>query len=164
MIVLPSRQTMPNTRERADRPRARASAIVVAALSEKKPFSVLGQIPEIQVVGIAENQREGIALLTAGVVPWDVVFIDIALKAGNGLQVLGALWSRDNTQKAVMLGQQVRPQTRRRCEELGADAVFDLTHEQDALVTFCLHHARSQDPRFSSTPTVSDAYRMRPSN
>ena len=45
---------------------------------------------------------------------------------------------RESGQRVVVLSNYATPDMRTRCEQLGADAVFDKSNEIDALVEYCI--------------------------
>jgi DNA-binding NarL/FixJ family response regulator len=57
---------------------------------------------------------------------------------------------RRTGQKVVVLSNYATPDIRKRCAQLGADAVFDKSNEIDALVDFC--SVLSSRPGASATP------------
>jgi two-component system, OmpR family, response regulator len=52
--------------------------------------------------------------------------------------VLEACQDRSRDQRVVVLSNYATPDMRKRCADLGADAVFDKSNEIDALVDYCL--------------------------
>ena len=51
--------------------------------------------------------------------------------------MLSALSEREPHQKMVVFSNHATKEVRRRCEQLGADAVFDKSTEIDALLEYC---------------------------
>jgi DNA-binding NarL/FixJ family response regulator len=72
--------------------------------------------------------------------------VDLFLKQGSGLGVLEACRGRDCGQRVVVLSNYATPDMRRRCEQLGADAVFDKSNEIDALVEYCIALSDAPQP------------------
>ena len=68
----------------------------------------------------------------------DLAIVDLFLKQGSGLGVLEAVQARASGQRVVVLSNYATPDMRKRCEQLGADAVFDKSNEIDALVDYCI--------------------------
>ncbi len=62
---------------------------------------------------------------------------------GSGFGVLQAVRARSATQKVVVLSGTANPQVRLRCEELGADGVFDKAMETEAMLDYCVALARA---------------------
>ena len=79
---------------------------------------------------------------------WDLAIVDLFLKQGSGLGVLEACRDRSTAQRVVVLSNYATPDMRKRCTQLGADAVFDKSNEIDALVEYCIMH--SEAPRSSA--------------
>ena len=69
---------------------------------------------------------------------WDLAIVDLFLKQGSGLGVLEACQVRSREQRVVVLSNYATSDMRKRCTQLGADAVFDKSNEIDALVDYCL--------------------------
>ena len=69
---------------------------------------------------------------------WDLVIVDLFLKQGSGLGVLEACQDRGRGQRVVVLSNYATADMRKRCAQLGADAVFDKSNEIDALVDYRL--------------------------
>jgi two-component system OmpR family response regulator len=70
-----------------------------------------------------------------------MAIIDLFLKQGSGLGILHACKDRTALQKVVVLSNYATPDIRKRCAQLGVDAVFDKSNEIDALIDFCVDHA-----------------------
>ena len=64
--------------------------------------------------------------------------MDLFLKQGSGLGVLEACRNRQPGQKVLVLSNYATADMRKRCAQLGADAVFDKSNEIDALVDYCI--------------------------
>lgn len=101
-------------------------------------IETLQELAEVEAVGIAETEREGKRWLAANDGYWDLAIIDLFLKEGNGLNIVEACRARKPAQKLVVLSNHATNDIRRRCAQLGADAVFDKSTEIDQLVDFCV--------------------------
>ena len=100
-------------------------------------IAALEELVDIDIVGTADS--ESVATYWLGHQPtgWDLVVIDIFLKSGSGLGVLNSCRERRPGQRLVVLSNYATADMRRKCVELGADAVFDKSNEIDALVAYC---------------------------
>ena len=65
------------------------------------------------------------------------MIIDIFLKSGSGLGVLRAASALPPSVKRVVLSNYATVDMRRKCLALGADRVFDKSHDIDALIDYC---------------------------
>lgn len=104
-------------------------------------IATLQELGGIAPIGYAETEQQGSAWLQQSGQQWDLAIVDLFLKQGSGLGVLQALQQRQPGQKVVVLTNYATPDIRRRCEQLGVDAVFDKSHDIDALIDFCLELA-----------------------
>lgn len=104
-------------------------------------IATLEELARIQAVGSAETENEGKVWLTSNVQHWDLAIVDLFLKQGSGLGILHACKDRSPSQKVVVLSNYATPDIRKRCAQLGVDAVFDKSNEIDALIDFCVEHA-----------------------
>jgi len=105
----------------------------------------LEELACVKAMGWAEAENEARAWLSNNDDRWDLVVIDLFLKQGSGLGVLEACSGRRSGQRVVVLSNYATTDMRRRCMQLGADAVFDKSNEIDALVEYCIE--RWQAPR-----------------
>jgi two-component system, OmpR family, response regulator len=102
-------------------------------------IETLQELALVEPVGAAETEYEGKKWLAQNDAHWDLAIIDLFLKEGSGLNILEACRSRRPTQKIVVVSNHATKDVRWRCEQLGADAVFDKSTEIDDLVDFCLN-------------------------
>lgn len=106
-------------------------------------MATLEELAGIDAVGTAETENEGKAWLLQSAHPWDLAIVDLFLKQGSGLGVLEACRNRGVHQKVIVLSNYATADIRKRCAQLGADAVFDKSNEIDALVDYCITQSRS---------------------
>ena len=99
--------------------------------------STLTEMVGAAFVGWAEGEREAIGWLGDNTNDWDLAIVDLFLKQGNGLGVVGACRTRATGKKLVVLTNYATPAVRERCMALGADAVFDKSNDIEKLVEFC---------------------------
>ena len=101
-------------------------------------ISTLEEIAPVKVVGFAETEYEASAWLSAHNGAWKLAIVDLFLKEGSGLGVLKGCQHRNADQKVVVLTNYATTDIRRRCADLGSDAVFDKSNELDALLDYCV--------------------------
>ena len=100
-------------------------------------ISTLEEIAPVKVVGFAETEQEASLWLSINNGNWQLAIVDLFLKEGSGLGVLKGCQSRNAYQKVVVLTNYATDDIRRRCSELGSDAVFDKSNELDQLLEYC---------------------------
>lgn len=100
-------------------------------------ISTLEEIAPVKVVGFAETEQEASLWLSMNNGNWQLAIVDLFLKEGSGLGVLKGCQSRNPYQKVVVLTNYATDDIRRRCSELGSDAVFDKSNELDQLLEYC---------------------------
>ena len=101
-------------------------------------IETLQELAEVRPVGLADTEAEGKRWLTQNPDGWDVAVVDLFLRQGNGLRIVEALRQRRHGQKVIVLSNHATADMRRRCAQLGADAVFDKSTEIDALLDYCV--------------------------
>jgi DNA-binding NarL/FixJ family response regulator len=106
-------------------------------------MATLEELAGIDAVGTAETENEGKAWLLANGQQWDLAIVDLFLKQGSGLGVLEACRNRQGHQKVIVLSNYATADIRKRCAQLGVDAVFDKSNEIDALIDYCIEQCRS---------------------
>ena len=100
-------------------------------------ISTLEEISPVKVVGFAESENEASAWLSNHNGEWQLAIVDLFLKEGSGLGVLKRCQNRGVNQKVIVLTNYATSDIRRRCAELGSDAVFDKSNELDELLDYC---------------------------
>ena len=103
-------------------------------------MDTLQELAAVQAVGTAPTEAEGVQWLSQNGAAWDIAIVDLFLREGSGMGLLRSCRARDHGQKMVVLSNYATPDIRRRCAQLGADAVFDKSTEIDALLDFCHKH------------------------
>ena len=101
-------------------------------------IGTLEELASIQALGWAETETEAKAWLARNERQWDLAIVDLFLKQGSGLGVLEACRGRAAGQRVIVLSNYATADMRKRCLQLGADAVFDKSNEIDALVEYCV--------------------------
>jgi two-component system, OmpR family, response regulator len=102
---------------------------LVEALEELTCVKVLGG------TATEEGALEWIAAHTE----WDMLIIDLFLKGGSGMRLVQRVQRARAEQKIIVFSNYVNASVRKRCAQLGVDAVFDKSTEIDALVDYCSH-------------------------
>ena len=100
-------------------------------------ISTLEEIAPVKVVGFAETEHEASVWLSVHNGDWQLAIVDLFLKEGSGLGVLKGCRHRHAYQKVVVLTNYATQDIRRRCAELGSDAVFDKSNELEQLLDYC---------------------------
>ena len=103
--------------------------------------STLTELAGAAFVGWAEGETDAVVWLGNAANDWDLAIVDLFLKQGNGLGVVGACRTRHSGKKLVVLSNYTTPAVRERCIALGADAVFDKSNDIEKLVEFCVEHS-----------------------
>ncbi|HYF18754.1 MAG TPA: response regulator [Ramlibacter sp.] len=106
-------------------------------------IGTLEELAGIQAVGWAETENDAKGWLQQSSSSWDLAIVDLFLKQGSGLGVLEACRRRSPGQRVVVLSNYATTDMRKRCSQLGADAVFDKSNEIDALIDYCMHQSDS---------------------
>ncbi|MBX3588498.1 MAG: response regulator [Ramlibacter sp.] len=126
-------------------PQLRTYIVEDNATIRENLIGTLEELTCIKAVGFSETEDEGREWLTRSGQPWELAIVDLFLKQGSGLGVLEACRSRQPGQKLVVLSNYATADMRKRCAQLGADAVFDKSNEIDALVDYCIDQCRVAD-------------------
>ncbi|HVE52263.1 MAG TPA: response regulator [Ramlibacter sp.] len=101
-------------------------------------IETLQELASVRSLGWADNETDARRWLDAHRGEWHLVIVDLFLKQGSGIGVLESCRQRGRGQRVVVLSNYATADMRRRCSDLGADAVFDKSNEIDALVDYCL--------------------------
>jgi two-component system OmpR family response regulator len=102
-------------------------------------IGTLEELTCVKVTGTSSTEDEALAWLETHHEAWDIVIVDLFLKQGSGMHLAQHVKRRRPTQKIVVFSNYINPSIRKRCAQLGVDAVFDKSTEIDALVDYCAH-------------------------
>jgi two-component system, OmpR family, response regulator len=100
-------------------------------------IATLEELTDVNTVGTAETEREGVDWLTNSNNAWDLAIVDLFLKQGTGLGVVSACKNRLTHQKVIVLSNYATQDVRKQAALLGADAVFDKSTEIEQLLAYC---------------------------
>ena len=109
-------------------------------------IGTLEELAAVQALGWSETEADAKAWLQGHKGQWDLAIIDLFLRQGSGLGVIEACQQRERGQRVVVLSNYATTDMRKRCAQLGADAVFDKSNEIDALVDYCLALGSERSP------------------
>lgn len=98
----------------------------------------LEELTCVKVVGGTATEEGALEWITAHD-EWDLMIVDLFLKGGSGLRLVQHVQRARPEQKIVVFSNYVNASVRKRCAQLGVDAVFDKSTEIDALVDYCSH-------------------------
>ena len=109
-------------------------------------IGTLEELACVKALGWAESENEARGWFAAHPGDWDLAIVDLFLKQGSGLGVLEACQARHSSQRVVVLSNYATEDMRRRCAQLGADAIFDKSNEIDALLEYCIEQCSPGAP------------------
>ena len=108
--------------------------------------ATLEELSSVKALGWAETENEAKSWLDRHGDEWDLAIVDLFLKQGSGLGVLEACQGRLGAKRVVVLSNYATADMRKRCAQLGADAVFDKSNEIDALIEYCIELCEAPQP------------------
>lgn len=118
--------------------------------------ATLEEMALVRVVGSAAAEKEAVAWLAANENPCDLIVVDLFLQQGSGFQVLQAARHLRRRSSAIVLTNYATHDIRRRCMALGADRVFDKSHDIEALVEYCRQLATRR--AFAGSPATGSGH------
>ena len=89
------------------------------------------------LTGTSATEDEALLWLEKNTHGWDLLIVDLFLKQGSGIHLAQCIAERKPNQKVVVFSNYVNASIRKRCAQLGVDAVFDKSTEIDSLVDYC---------------------------
>ncbi|HEX9720234.1 MAG TPA: response regulator [Ramlibacter sp.] len=99
----------------------------------------LEELTCVKVAGTSATEDEALAWIDKNMDRWDLLIVDLFLKQGSGMHLAQLMSRRRPNQKVVVFSNYINASVRKRCAQLGVDAVFDKSTEIDALVDYCSH-------------------------
>ena len=109
--------------------------------------SALEELTCVKVVGTSVSEDGAMAWIAQNPMGWDMVSVDLFLKGGSGIRLVQRIQRARPEQKIIIFSNYVNAAVRKRCAQLGVDAVFDKSTEIDALVDYCAHQCTLLGPR-----------------
>jgi DNA-binding NarL/FixJ family response regulator len=100
-------------------------------------IATLEELVPVRVVGSAEDEATAVSWLSHGHQRVDLVIVDVFLRGGSGLGVLRAVQAWPPHCRIVVLSNFATPAIRQQCLALGAERVFDKSHDIEALMAYC---------------------------
>ena len=100
-------------------------------------IGALEELTCVRVVGNSATEDEGLLWLEQNAKDWDMVIVDLFLQRGSGIRLVQRINRRSASQKVIVFSNYVNASVRKRCAQLGVDAVFDKSTEIDFLVDYC---------------------------
>jgi len=100
-------------------------------------IGALEELTCVRVVGNSATEDEGLQWLEQNAQDWDLVVVDLFLQRGSGIRLVQRVRRRSASQKIIVFSNYVNASVRKRCAQLGVDAVFDKSTEIDFLVDYC---------------------------
>ena len=104
--------------------------------------NLIGTLEELTCVRVASasaTEEEALHWLAENAKAWDIVIVDLFLKQGSGMRIAQRVTRARPGQKIVVFSNYINANVRKRCAQIGVDAVFDKSTEIDALVDYCAH-------------------------
>jgi DNA-binding NarL/FixJ family response regulator len=115
--------------------------------------ATLEELCPLEVVGEAGDEAAAAQWLATSAGLVDLVIVDIFLGRGSGLALLRAAQLRPDPHcRMVVLSNYATPDMRRKCLALGADRVFDKSHDLEALLQYCTELAAGSAPSPADDP------------
>jgi len=99
----------------------------------------LEELTCVKVAGSSATEDDAVAWLEENTDRWDMVIVDLFLKQGSGMHLAQRIRRKRPNQKIVVFSNYINSSVRKRCAQLGVDAVFDKSTEIDSLVDYCAH-------------------------
>ena len=126
-------------------PETKLAVHLLAFVIEDNPTireNLIGTLEEltcVKVAGTSATEDDALAWLEHNIDRWELVIVDLFLKQGSGIHLAQRIKRRRPTQKIVVFSNYINASVRKRCAQIGVDAVFDKSTEIDSLVDYCAH-------------------------
>lgn len=98
-----------------------------SAIVRERLIEMLSELPEIEIIGQAEDGLQAKNLITK--LNPDVVILDIRMRRENGIDLLQNIKRDKQAPIVIMLTNYPYPQYRKKCMEAGADFFFEKSTE-----------------------------------
>ena len=102
-------------------------------------IGTLEELTCVSVTGTSATEDDALAWIDKNMDRWDLLIVDLFLEKGSGMHLAQRIAGRRPNQKVVVFSNYINANIRKRCAQLGVDAVFDKSTEIDSLVDYCAH-------------------------
>jgi len=116
-------------------------AVFVVEDNQEIQENLAGALEEltcVKVLGGSATEEDALGWIAAHN-QWDMLIVDLFLKGGSGMRLVQRVQRSRPEQKIIVFSNYVNASVRKRCAQLGVDAVFDKSTEIDTLVDYCSH-------------------------
>jgi len=103
-----------------------------SSLMRERLTTMLSELPEVEVVGQAQDALEAVSLIRK--LKPDAVILDIRMPRGNGIDVLEKIKRFQSAPLVIVFTNYPYPQYRKRCMKAGADFFFEKATEFEKLM------------------------------
>jgi DNA-binding NarL/FixJ family response regulator len=118
-------------------PAVRTYLVDDSAVIRENLIATLEDLTPVRMVGTAADEPTAVRWLTQSRGDVDLVIVDLFLDRGSGLGVLRAAQALAHRHRMIVLSNYASPEIQRACLALGAERVFDKSHDIDALLLYC---------------------------
>jgi len=109
----------------------------------------------VEIVGIAETEKQAIDWLDRHDGRWDIALVDLFLGEGTGAGVIQHCQNRRPDQSVLVMTNHTRDDAlMRRCKLMGADAVYQKSTDLDSLVAYFTGRAAQNPCNVAQLPTA----------
>ncbi|RZJ06676.1 MAG: response regulator, partial [Haliea sp.] len=98
---------------------------------------LLATLGDFKVVAEVATEAEAILWLEENPQAWDLAVVDLILEQGTGMGVVARCRDRREGAKVVVLSDYATPGIHKHCLNLGADAVFQKSHDVQDFMAWC---------------------------
>lgn len=129
-------------------------AVFVVEDNQEIQENLVGALEELTCVKVVGGTatEEGAMDWIAANNTWDMLIVDLFLKGGSGMRLVQRVQRARPEQKIIVFSNYVNASVRKRCAQLGVDAVFDKSTEIDALVDYCSHQCTQMGAQSAPVP------------
>ena len=118
-------------------PELKAFVVEDNATIRENLIGTLEELTCLRVKGTSATEEDALAWLNDPANDWELLIVDLFLRSGSGMRLAQRIVRRRPSQKVVVFSNYVNASVRKRCAQLGVDAVFDKSTEIDSLVDYC---------------------------
>lgn len=98
---------------------------------------LLDCIGNFTITGVTETEAEACLWLDENQGDWHLAVVDLILEQGTGMGVIARCKLRAPGCKVVVFSDYISPGIEAHCRKLGADAVFQKSHETQGFIDYC---------------------------